>query len=269
MASELERICTNCHSFRPVSHGVGEEKGICLQDPGFDPYLDEIIEQDNFAGCHQLVREKMFSGERAACTLYDEFDYPEDSLEELDFMQEFDGLPIEPVGYDVDKITGYSFTDHSFFWLLEHDERLRELRSRFEEKSAEERRMAADFEYHASAAEQMFSEVVGEATPPDDLPGVVIALAVDPCYAPALLTVGTHEILLGRVEEGMNLLLSLVDLPGDTEDLHIIIDKAGRFLLDRLDSSRALVLYEKAAKMYPDKQRFRAGGAACSLKKEE
>ena len=129
--------------------------------------------------------------------------------------------------------------------------------------------MAADFEYHASVAEQMFSEAVGEATPPDDLPGAVIALAVDPCYAPALLTVGTHEILLGRIEEGMSLLFSLLDLPGDTEDLHIIVDKAGRFLLDRLDSSRALVLYEKAAKMYPDEQLFQAGGAACSPRKEE
>jgi hypothetical protein len=42
--------------------------------------------------------------------------------------------------------------------------------------------------------------------------------------------VGTHEILLGRIDEGRELLLSLVDLPGDTEDLHVIIDKAGRFL---------------------------------------
>ena len=265
MTTEPENICLDCHAFRPVSFAAGKEMGICLLDPVFDPYLDEIIERDSFDNCGQLVREKMFSGEKEACTLYDEVDYPEDPPETLDLMLEFDGVPIEQLQLqdDVEK-AGSSFQDHSFAWLLNHDTELRELRSRFAEKSPEERRMAADFEYHSSLAERLVNEAREKDTPQDSLPGEVVALAIDPGYAPALLTVGTHEILLGRIEEGLELLLSLVDLPGDTKDLHVIIDKAGRFLLDQLDSSRALALYEKAAKLYPDEQLFQAGIAASS-----
>lgn len=271
MTTEPDNICLDCHSFRPISFAEGDVRGICLLDPVFDPYLDEIIERDSFDNCGQLVREKMFSGEKEACLLYDEVDYPEDPPEDLDLMQEFDGVPIEQLQLqynDVEK-TGPYFQNHSFSWLLNHDTRLRELRSRFERKSLEERRMAADFEYHSSLTERLINEVQGMDIPQDSLPGGVRALAIDPGYAPALLTVGTHEILLGRIEEGMKLLLSLLELPGNTEDLHVIIDKAGRFLIDQLDSSRALELYEKAAKLYPDEQLFQAGIAACAPREKE
>jgi len=264
MTGQLEKICANCHSFRPVFYEQDYDRGICLQDPVFDPYLDEIVEKDSFEGCRQLVREKMFSGEREACDLYDEFDCPEDFPGDFDLMEEFDEVPVEQTQYFSSVEAGYSFQDHSFSWLLEHDERLRELRADYADSPRQERRMAADLEYHSYPAVQMFRQLVEETAPPDELPGEVVALAIDPGYAPALLTVGTHEILLGRGEEGMSLLLSLVDLPGDTEDLHIIIDKAGSFLLDRQDSSRALELYEKAAKIYPDEQLFQAGIAASS-----
>ncbi len=259
-----ERICTNCHAFRPVSYEQDDEKGICLLDPVFDPYLDDIIERDNFDGCDQLVQEKMFSGEKEACTLYDEIDCPEDFPETLDLMQEFDGVPTRQLQDNDGEKADSSFQNHSFSWLLKHDTHLQELRSRFEGKSSEERRMAADFEYHSWLAVRLINEAQGKSPSQDSLPGEVVALAIDPGYAPALLTVGSHEILLGRIEEGLELLLSLVDLPGDTEDLHVIIDKAGRFLLDRLGSSKAMALYEKAVKLYPDEQLFQAGIAACS-----
>jgi|GEM_PF-3176584 tetratricopeptide (TPR) repeat protein len=264
MTTEPENICLDCHAFRPVSYEQDDEMGICLLDPIFEPYLDEIVEWDSFESCRQLVQEKMFSGGQEACTFYDEIDYPEDSPDPLDLMQEFDGVPVRQLqDYDVEK-AGSSFQNHSFYWRLKHDTHLRELRSRFEGKSPEERRMASDFEYHSSLAERLINEAQGKANSRHRLPGEVCALAIDPGYAPALLTVGSYEILLGRIEEGLELLLSLVDLPGDTEDLHVIIDKAGRFLLDQLDSSWALALYEKAAKLYPDEQLFQAGIAACS-----
>ncbi len=47
MTTQLEQICTNCHAFRPVSYKQGEEKGICLLGPVFEPYLDEIVELDS------------------------------------------------------------------------------------------------------------------------------------------------------------------------------------------------------------------------------
>ncbi len=263
MTCHLEKICTNCHAFRPLSCEQGEEKGICLMDPIFETFLDEIVEKDNFEGCQELVRKKIFSGEQEACSLFDPIDFPEDDPEMLDLVEEFDGVSVQQTQYYGSVETGYSFQDHSFTWLLEHDGRLQKLRAEYSDRSREERRMAVDMEYHSSPAVQMFRKLVGENAPPDELPGEVVALAIDPGYAPALLTVGTHEILLGRVDEGMSLLLSLVDLPSDTEDLRIIIDKAGRFLLDRQDSSRALELYEKAAKIYPDELLFQEGIAAC------
>ena len=263
MTGKLENICANCHAFRSVSYAQDDEKGICLLDPAFDPYLDEIIDQDNFAGCRQLVQEKMFSGEQEACSLYDEIDFPEDCEALLDVEQEFDGLPIPQVECDKDIGAKYSFGDHSFRWLLEHDGRLRALRSQYEKVSTQERRMAADMEYHSVPGVQLFRQWTEEPAPTNELPGEVVALAIDPCYAPALLTVGTHEILLGREEEGMQLLLSLVELPAVTEDLNIIIDKAGRFLLDRSEGAGALTLYSKAAEKYPKEQMFQAGLAAC------
>ena len=124
--------------------------------------------------------------------------------------------------------------------------------------------MAADYEYHAASAEMIFRDAIGQKSPPADLPGEVIALAIDPDYGPALLTVGTHEYILGRCEEAERILLSLLNLAEDTEDLLIILHKAGRFLLDRGDYSRALTLYTKAAKSYPDELMFQAGIADCS-----
>ena len=44
-------------------------------------------------------------------------------------------------------------------------------------------------------------------------PSGVVALAIDPLYAPALLTVGSIEYQLGRVEEPMKLFMTLVTLP--------------------------------------------------------
>ncbi len=268
MAIESEETCTNCHAFRPVSYEQDGEQGICLLDPAFDPYLDEIIEQDSFAGCRQLVQEKMFPGEQEACNLYDEVDYIDEydlePLDSFDVMLETDNQPIECLLDENYQAPKYSFGDHSFSWLLEHDCRLRRIRCQYEKVSAEERRMAADLEYHSFPATQMFRQLTEEPAPPNELPGEVVALAIDPCYAPALLTVGSHEILLGREEEGMQILLSLVELPAGTEDLNIIIDKAGRFLLDRAECARALTLYSKAAERYPKEQMFQAGLAACS-----
>jgi len=121
----------------------------------------------------------MFSGGQEACTLYDEIDYPENSLGPLDLMQEFDGVPTRQLQDDVEK-AGSSFQDNSFSRLLNHDTRLRELRRRFAERSPDERRMAADFEYHSTLAEQLINEAREKDTPQDSLPGEVVALAIDP-----------------------------------------------------------------------------------------
>jgi len=73
-------------------------------------------------------------------------------------------------------------------------------------------------------------------------PGEVMALAIDPTYAPAILTVGSYEYIYGRKDEAMIHFMSLTKLPEDTEDLAVIIDKAGDFLIENEDIENATKL---------------------------
>lgn len=162
----------------------------------------------------------------------------------------------------------YSFQDNSFTWLLEHDESLQSLRQKYSKCSVEKRRMAADFEYHAASADHLFNDAIGNTPQPHATPGEIVALAIDPTYAPAILTVGTHEYILGRTEYSMRLLLHLVELPEGTEDLDIIIDKAASFLIGKHDISMAMKLYSAACEKFPDKQIFKDGVAYCMKMKD-
>ncbi|MBW2266613.1 MAG: hypothetical protein JRF28_10735, partial [Deltaproteobacteria bacterium] len=74
-------------------------------------------------------------------------------------------------------------------------------------------------------------------------PSGIIALAIDPLYGSAILAVDSNEYQLGRVEEAMKLFLTLATLQKDEEDLVIIIDKAGDFLIDQDDYENAFALY--------------------------
>lgn len=262
MTQDIDRICANCHSFFPDTFDI-TEFGICLADPAFEPYIDELIDHGNFDVCRQLIEAKRFPADRDACPEYDEVDFPDP---EEDILEEMTDLRIPDTGSDRHPFPKYAFRDHSFAWLLEHDARLQDLRERFRHYAAEERRMVADGEYHAGPARDLFDQFIERKKEPTDLPSEVVALAIDPEYAPAILTVGTHEHLLGRVTEAMDLLLSLVHLPRDTEDLAVIIDKAGIFFADREDVASALKLYEAAAATFPDEPLFQAGLSFCRQK---
>jgi len=262
MTEHIERICSNCHSFFPDTFDM-TDSGICLADPAFEPYLDELLDRGNFDACRQLIEEKRFSCNREACPAYDEADF---SDPEEDILAEMINLRIPDPGSAPSPSPKYAFRDHSFVWLLEHDARLRDLREEYRNRAAEERRLTADYEYHDGPARELFDQLIERQEDPTDLPSEVVALAIDPEYAPAILTVGTHEYILGRIEAAMDLLLSLVHLPPDTEDLAIIIDKAGIFLVDREDDASALKLYEAAAAAFPDEPLFQAGLSLCRQK---
>lgn len=262
MTQDSERICANCRSFFPDSLGF-TDFGICLADPAFEPYIDELIDHGNFDVCRQLIEKKRFSGDREACPEYDEVDFPDP---EEDILEEMGALQFPDPGDAPSSSPKYAFQDHSFAWLLEHDARLRDMREWFRNHSAEDRRMAADYEYHSGPARDLFDQLIEREKESTNLPSHLAALAIDPDYAPAILTVGTHEYLLGRVAEAMDLLLSLVPLPPDTEDLAIIIDKAGIFLVGREDYVNALKLYEAAAATFPDEPLFQAGLSFCRQK---
>jgi len=152
---------------------------------------------------------------------------------------------------------------HSFLELIATNPELASLRREYAAKPPEERRMAADWDYNEAIAVEMFDEGLARAglrkkATPKWPPGVT-ALAVDPTYAPAMLTVGSLEYLNGRIPEAMDLFLQLTRLPLDEPDRTEIIDKAGDFLLDREDYLHALALYEAAEAGAPGEPPFMLG----------
>lgn len=147
--------------------------------------------------------------------------------------------------------------DVPFRELLERDPGLADARRHYAGRSAEERRMAADLEYHAGLADEWLAALL-EPPLPDPWRAPVRALAIDPTFAPALLTVGTLEYELGRRAEALALLGALTELPAETEDLAVIIGKAGDYLVDRADLEGAEALWEAASAAFPEVADHRA-----------
>ncbi len=159
------------------------------------------------------------------------------------------------------------FKKTPFSTLVKDNSALAALRHHHASMPARERRMAADWEYNSEMATEIFNHSIAmsgeEGLPKLFWPSGVVALAIDPRYAPAILTVGSIEYQLGRIEEAMKLLNQLVKLPNDEEDLSVIIDKAGDFLIDQRDYENALALYCAAEKSYPDQAVYLIGAGYC------
>jgi Flp pilus assembly protein TadD len=128
------------------------------------------------------------------------------------------------------------------------------MRRHYASRGREQRRAAAQWAYDASFADSMFNSALartGQESPfHENWPPGVEALAIDPDFAPARLSVGSMEFQLGRREEAMTLFHSLLNLPGETPDLEEIIDKAGQFLLDEGAFEEARELYEAACAVF-------------------
>lgn len=159
------------------------------------------------------------------------------------------------------------FKNLPFSTLVKENSELASLRRDYSSRPAQERRMAADWEYHARMATEIFNESMA-LSGKDGLgksywPSGFVALAIDPLYAPAMLTVGSIEYQLGREEEAMKLFIGLIKLPKDEEDLSTIIDKAGDFLINQDDYENALALYCAAEKAYPQEVVYALGAGYC------
>ena len=130
--------------------------------------------------------------------------------------------------------------------------------------------MAADWHYHSAVALEMFETVLTHTGEKEswlaNWPSGVVALTIDPFYAPALLTVGSIEYQFGRTEEAMTLFMKLTSLPKKEEDLPEIIDKAGDFLLDHKDYENALMLYLAAESLDPEETIYKIGSGYCLAK---
>ncbi len=158
--------------------------------------------------------------------------------------------------------------EKSFSQLVKEVEDLRTLREKYAKKTPAERKSAADYQYHADVAGFYFdSELISQGQPAfmkAFWPAGVLSLAIDPLYAPALLTVGGLEYNCGRIDEAMELFFTLLTIPIEVEeDLHEVVDKAGDFLLDQEDLPNALKLYVAAEKKFPGESRYPIGTGYC------
>jgi tetratricopeptide (TPR) repeat protein len=141
--------------------------------------------------------------------------------------------------------------DAPFAELVHTDTELAEARRAYAGKLPTQRRAAAQWEYDSAMADDLLATALSHRGPGEWLksrlePGV-LALAIDPLVAPALLTVGSLEYQYGRVEAAMELFLTLPSLPQDEPELIEIIERADRFLLDQRDYHNALRLCQAAA----------------------
>ena len=76
---ELERVCTNCN-YGFLSEPFASDFVICLKDPEFEPYLDEIFEEQDFSRCQELVKQKRFSWEQEACPDFDPMEFSDEDI---------------------------------------------------------------------------------------------------------------------------------------------------------------------------------------------
>ena len=99
MDEELERICINCHSYYPDRLDEPTEFGICLNDSDFEPYLDELLEKQNFNCCKELIARKKFDGNREVCQDFEMVEIEEDPIlkQELEELAEDDNINEETI----------------------------------------------------------------------------------------------------------------------------------------------------------------------------
>jgi Flp pilus assembly protein TadD len=148
-----------------------------------------------------------------------------------------------------------TLADTTLSELFQADQELAGLRREYASQSRQKRRKAADWQYESACAADLFDQALGTRGAMGDAlgswRGYAAALAIDPEHGPALLTAGAIEYQLGRVDEGMGLLLQLPRLAHE-EDLPEIIDKAGDFLIDQDDFANAETLFAAAAEAHPE-----------------
>jgi len=118
------------------------------------------------------------------------------------------------------------------------------------------------FAAEAAYAESIFRAALGDSQSCIDT--LRRSLEFMPTYAPALLSLGTVEYQLGHQAKGWNLFMKLFDLPDDTKDVCVIIDKAGDFLIQLGRYEDGLALYRRAATRFPRTAVLHQGLGCCA-----
>jgi hypothetical protein len=80
MTYKLEEACGNCCYFFPDQNGP-TEYGICINDPVFAPYEDDIMEL-RFDRCRELIKAKRFTLDHEICEQFDPVEIVEIEMED-------------------------------------------------------------------------------------------------------------------------------------------------------------------------------------------
>lgn len=145
--------------------------------------------------------------------------------------------------------------------LVQEHSALAERRRESESKSEEDRRAEAEWIYYADVAGDIWAQGTGESH--ESGLGAVYALAIDPQFGPGLLTVGSIEYQLGRIDEAMEMFIALVRLPSSTTDFEELVDQAGTFLTESDDFANAEVLFGEAVRRHPEAALFHSALGYC------
>ena len=155
----------------------------------------------------------------------------------------------------------------AFHVLVAQEPDLSSTRLEFSHVTPKKRRNAAQWEYDSALVSQTLNAALirsgDPAFNPQKWPAGFVSLAIDPLYAPALLTVGCIDYQHGFVKEAMDTFLTLTTFPEAEEDLAELIDKAGNFLLDEEDYENALSLWLAAEAAYPTQAIHYVGSGYC------
>ena len=151
--------------------------------------------------------------------------------------------------------------------LVQTNAELKKLREQYANQPAEQRRLAAQWAYDAAHASTLMATALGESDSDDQSwQGAAAPLAIDPEFAPAILTVGSLEYQYGRVDEAMVLFMKLTTFQADLDELPEIIDRAGDFLIDAKDLANAQRLYAAAVSAFPQVAVYHGGLGYCAGK---
>lgn len=66
-----EKSCFDCNNFFPALIDGPTADVICLRDKEFEPFIDDLLEHQNYDRCLDLVRKKKFDGNREVCPYFE------------------------------------------------------------------------------------------------------------------------------------------------------------------------------------------------------
>ncbi|OPZ90185.1 MAG: hypothetical protein BWY74_02422 [Firmicutes bacterium ADurb.Bin419] len=87
---EIERVCFNCNYFMQDEKDFDTGYGACMFDmEKFEPFVDEIFEENDFSSCMEEYNRKRLDGETDACQNYEQAEIteidPNATIEEIDW----------------------------------------------------------------------------------------------------------------------------------------------------------------------------------------